>query len=105
MEVANWMRGRLVNLRSVFVFVLSLSLSLYFIYMMIPVLQAYLKSKILECQCWPLAWEVLATPDTKVTFKNLFKDIAFTYPGVCHPLSFLGFPGFRAMQLGWSQLL
>ena len=87
MEVANWMRGRLVKLRSVFVFVLSLSLSLYFIYM-ITVLQAYLKSKILECQCWPLAWEVLATPDTKVTFKNLFKYIAFTYPGICHPLLF-----------------
>ena len=46
---------------------------------MITVLQAYLKSKILECQCWPLAWEVLATPDTKVTFKNLFKYIAFTH--------------------------
>ena len=41
--------------------------------------QAYLESKMLECQCWPLAWKALATPETKVTFD--YKKILFIQYG------------------------
>ena len=43
------------------------------IIIIITMSQAYLKRKILECQCWPLAWEALATPETKVTFNYFYK--------------------------------